>query len=275
MFNHLIESGSHRRDLARKGRFFLGTLGLYGLLLTCAGIASVQAYNAHLGTQNYDIVFLPPPVISEAERPPDTPERAPAASSGATDQIARRQIAYTDLKTTPRDVPPVSNSRLSIPPIPNGRWELGPDNFTPVSPADPVGPRQDGLGGTGDGTSRVHVNRPETEDLRPVVKPTPSATPERKKEIRMSPGVLSGKMLNKPSPVYPTVAKVARVSGPVNVEVVINEQGEVVSARAVGGHTLLRVAAEQAARQARFSPTKLGEQPVKVSGVITFNFILH
>jgi protein TonB len=55
--------------------------------------------------------------------------------------------------------------------------------------------------------------------------------------------------------------------------VLIDENGSVVSASAVSGHPLLRAAAVQAARGARFSPTKLSGQPVKVSGVITYNFV--
>ena len=275
MFTHLIESGSHRGDLARKGRFFLSTLGLYGLLLTLAGIASVQAYNTHLGAQNYDIVFLPPSVIPAAEEPPDTPDRPrPAPAAGTTDRVAVRTDAYTDLNTTPRELPPVSSERVNVPPVPrNTRFVIGDENFTPVGPP---GPRRDGPGGgPGDGTSTVRVSVPATDDPTPVVRPTPAPTPERPKQVRVSPGVLSGKMTHKPVPAYPAIAKAAHVSGPVNVEVLIDEQGSVVSARAVGGHALLRVAAEQAARQARFSPTKLGDQPVKVSGVITFNFVLH
>jgi protein TonB len=54
----------------------------------------------------------------------------------------------------------------------------------------------------------------------------------------------------------------------------IGEDGKVLSAKALSGHQLFIVAAEKAALQARFSPTMLGEQAVKVSGVITYNFVL-
>lgn len=57
------------------------------------------------------------------------------------------------------------------------------------------------------------------------------------------------------------------------VQVLIDERGNVVSATAVSGHPLLRAAAVSAARSARFSPTMLSGQPVKVSGVITYNFV--
>jgi TonB family protein len=89
----------------------------------------------------------------------------------------------------------------------------------------------------------------------------------------ISGGVLNGKANSLPEPAYPPVAKAAHASGNVVVQVTIDEQGNVISARAVSGHPLLRAAAESAARQAKFSPTKLSGKPVKVSGVITYNFV--
>jgi protein TonB len=65
-----------------------------------------------------------------------------------------------------------------------------------------------------------------------------------------------------------------RVAGTVSVDVVIDEDGKVISAEASGGPVTLREAAVQAARRARFSPTKLSGQPVKVSGVINYKFAL-
>jgi protein TonB len=58
----------------------------------------------------------------------------------------------------------------------------------------------------------------------------------------------------------------------VSVQVLVDEKGEVVNANAVSGHPLLRAAAVQAARKARFPVTKLSGVPVKVSGVLTFRF---
>ena len=62
------------------------------------------------------------------------------------------------------------------------------------------------------------------------------------------------------------------ISGTVVVQVLIDENGNVVSASAASGHPLLKAAAVSAARRAKFSPTKLSGQPVKVSGVIRYNF---
>ena len=65
-----------------------------------------------------------------------------------------------------------------------------------------------------------------------------------------------------------------RVSGTVTVDVILDENGKVVSATASSGPTILRDAAIAAALKARFSPTKLSGQPVKVSGVINYKFAL-
>ncbi|HEU4597490.1 MAG TPA: TonB family protein [Pyrinomonadaceae bacterium] len=91
----------------------------------------------------------------------------------------------------------------------------------------------------------------------------------------LSAGVLNGKAVSKPAPPYPPMAKAAKASGTVVVSVEVDEKGVVTSARAVSGHPLLRAAAEAAARRARFSPTLLSGRPVKVQGVLTYDFRLE
>ncbi|PYS79235.1 MAG: hypothetical protein DMF67_01135 [Acidobacteria bacterium] len=87
--------------------------------------------------------------------------------------------------------------------------------------------------------------------------------------------VLNDKALKMPQPAYPPIAKAARTQGKVVVQVVVDEDGDVISASAVSGHPLLQQAAVVAARQAKFSPTLLSGQPVKVSGWLTYNFVLE
>ena len=91
----------------------------------------------------------------------------------------------------------------------------------------------------------------------------------------VSGGMLDGKAISKPQPSYPALAKAARASGLVTVQVVVDETGSVVSAKAVSGHPLLQNAAVAAARNAKFSPTLLSGKPVKVSGLLTYNFVLE
>lgn len=89
----------------------------------------------------------------------------------------------------------------------------------------------------------------------------------------VSGGVLNGKATSLPKPVYPPAARAVKATGAVSIQVLIDENGNVVSANAVSGHPLLRAAAEAAAREAKFIPTLLAGQPVKVSGIIVYNFV--
>jgi TonB family protein len=101
----------------------------------------------------------------------------------------------------------------------------------------------------------------------PSPKPTPSPGPGR-----ISRGVVNGSAISLPKPAYPAAARAVRASGAVRVQVIIGKSGNVISARAVSGHPLLRNAATRAARRARFRPTSLNGRPVEVSGVIVYNF---
>ncbi|MCA1617817.1 MAG: TonB family protein [Acidobacteria bacterium] len=102
------------------------------------------------------------------------------------------------------------------------------------------------------------------------------AVPFRSGPLRpISGGILNGKAINLPMPNYPDAAKRARVSGVVEVEVVIDINGKVISAKALRGPGMLLQAAETSARLARFTPTLLSGQPMKVVGVITYNFTLQ
>ncbi|MGH9873169.1 MAG: energy transducer TonB [Pyrinomonadaceae bacterium] len=85
--------------------------------------------------------------------------------------------------------------------------------------------------------------------------------------------VLNGKAIALPRPDYPPIARSAHASGTVVVQVFIDEAGAVIAAHAISGHPLLQGASVAAARQAKFSPTKLCGEPVKVTGVITYNFV--
>ncbi|HEU4432860.1 MAG TPA: energy transducer TonB [Pyrinomonadaceae bacterium] len=86
-------------------------------------------------------------------------------------------------------------------------------------------------------------------------------------------GILNGKAVKLAKPSYPLAAREARVSGLVQVRVIIDETGKVIYAQAVSGHPDLRKVCEEAAMNSEFSPTKLQGRPVKVSGFIQYNFV--
>ncbi|HEU5460559.1 MAG TPA: energy transducer TonB [Pyrinomonadaceae bacterium] len=115
---------------------------------------------------------------------------------------------------------------------------------------------------------------PDTE-VPPIMLDEPPPAPGPRPILKpISGGVLNGTAINLPQPIYPDQAKRMRTQGMVTVEVVLDESGKVVSAVATSGPAILREAAVQAALKARFSPTKLSGQPVKVSGVINYKFSL-
>ncbi len=123
-----------------------------------------------------------------------------------------------------------------------------------------------------------------TIHANPLVQPSPTAPPfpvSEKGEIEtktttknktISGGVLNGKAISLPKPAYPPIARAAKAGGSVAVQVVVDENGNVISASPVSGHPLLRAAATAAARGAKFSPTKLSGQPVRVTGIIVYQF---
>lgn len=107
----------------------------------------------------------------------------------------------------------------------------------------------------------------------PVLKPTPAPPTNQAPRGPISGGVMNGKATYLAKPAYPPIAKAANASGAVSVQVLVDESGNVISANAISGHPLLRTSAVVAARASKFSPTKLSGQPVKVSGVIIYNFV--
>ena len=85
--------------------------------------------------------------------------------------------------------------------------------------------------------------------------------------------VLNGRALMLVTPSYPAIARKARASGTVLVKVLIDEEGKVIAANAISGHPLLLATCVQAAKNSLFSPTLVADKPVKVDGVIQYNFV--
>jgi TonB family protein len=126
-----------------------------------------------------------------------------------------------------------------------------------------------------EGASQVLVSRTGLNTPAPEVKLDSEPPPRQPARTILKPvsgGVLNGSAISLPAPVYPESAKRLRLSGVVSIEVVIDETGKVISAKAVDGPSPLREVAVQAALRARFSPTKLSGQPVKVTGSINYRF---
>lgn len=274
MFNQLIESGSHKKDRARRGRFFLGTLGFYSLLLMVAGVASVYAYDSHLSTQNLELYTLvaPPPVAVETRRP-DEPK--PASGGQQSNEIAQRKAAIAPLLSNTHPPETISTERNTLAEMPKNRAFVVSDRD--YDPAESTGGiKMPGAGYVPDTDRNAVVVAVDQAGEVPPPRPSPTPAPVKPPDkVRLSTSVIASKIITKPAPAYPTIAKQTGVQGTVTVEILIDEEGRVVSARATGGHPLLRAAAQSSAFHARFSPTFISSRPVKVTGIITYNFILQ
>ena len=263
MFNNLIESSSHAKEFKRRGSFLLFTTGVYLVLFVVTGVVSIYAYDAHLESQNteLEITFVP---LREAEpEPPPVRNTIPTPSNSGRQTSESVRTVLMSSTSDPNRVPDrIGVIASSVPPArPDSR--IGTYNADPPTPASG---RRVGEG-TG-GTPVVNMTEP----------PPPAPDPPKReipKVINQSTGVITGNAISLPKPVYSIIAKNLKLQGDVTVQILIDENGNVLSAKGVTGHPVLLMEAVRAARQARFKPTTLSGQPVKVSGLITYSFKLN
>ncbi len=267
MFTNLIESELHVKEFKRRSSFFLITVAVYSVILFAAGIASVYAYDAQLEAQTSSLEILQwvPPVERVRERERPAVQRPQSGSTNRGPNVPTRPVLY-ESPSNPRNPPTnISSAPNLIPPAPFNAI-VAPH----ISDPGPVGPPISGNCATcpsGNGAPAIKVDT-DTKPPEPVPVKPPTTH-------RVSTGVLISKVISLPQPAYPAMAKQIRIQGPVNVQILVDEQGRVISAQAVSGHPMLTSASREAAMRARFTPTVLNGQPVKVQGVITYNFVLQ
>jgi TonB family protein len=163
-------------------------------------------------------------------------------------------------KQQPPPPPPAAPSNAT-PPAPPAT----PSTESPSSPPSPPSP-----------------SSPASEPSQPSP-PTPPATKQDKAEKpdkdksakeKGKDKVVKGELIEAPKPVYPEEAKKQKIEGTVVVGIVIGHDGNVISAKAKSGPEALYAASEQAASKARFKPTTKDGAPVKVYGLMTYDFVL-
>ena len=266
MFNNLIESQSHRADFKRRGSFLLITTGIYALLFVFAGVLSIYAYDAQLERQDQELTLLEwiPPVIPPANtvNTPRTPPPRSTSHNAGPVKPARLPELYESPDNPHKAPPDISSEPVRIPPAPPGAIR-DPNHFDLGS--GPVSPGPTGSNTIGNGTG------PIVPDVADVIPPPIKPLPPRPVHISL----LNSKAISLPKPPYPPLAKQIHAQGTVSVQVLLDETGKVIQAHAVSGHPTLTHAAVEAAYQARFTPTVLNGTPVKVSGVIAYNFMLN
>ncbi len=261
MFEKLVESSSARKR-GKRWPYFTATATVWMMALTMIIATGIFAYDARLNDQ-YTLTALATPT------PPPAPlrrvsEHRPSASD-KTQPVERIQSVLTvpDKISAPRQTPP---DFPQIETISVGVNRNGADTGSPFGSAKGIPEGIDTGSPYGDKSAA----------------PPPPKPPEAKRQmppvevqiVRRASQMLQGTAIRKVEPSYPALAKAACVSGAVVVEVLIDEQGNVSSARVLSGHPLLKDVSLAAALKWRWNPTMLNGVGVKVIGTITFNFML-
>jgi len=262
MFTNLIESSSHAKEFKRRGSFLLFTTATYVVLFVITGVVSIYAFDARLEEQNLEIVTLISPQDIAPEKPEitrsvrDNPNDRTAHNNNTFDVRRNPTAAVDQITLTPEKVSTAANPDLPV--RGNVPFKIGSADSNATLPGG-------NKGVVGTGTDGVRVNIPDE------LPPNPTPTPVQPKILKVT-ELINSRALVLPKPPYPPLAKQIRLQGTVVIQVLIDESGKVLSAKPVSGHPMLIPEAQKAAMQARFSPTTLNRVPVKVSGMISYNF---
>lgn len=274
MFDQLTESNTDQNENRGRRGYFIVTALLVGALFVSGVVWSLYGKDLALGSGEMELSVLVAPVAmpEEAPRPPQPKPERREQPVETTAKVATRQTNTLRIEETP-----IVPKGVSVTP---NTTKARTDNFVisrgiekdgRTSDLAPGSGRTDNSGGSSSSGDQIAVVDPPENTIPPppVKKPEPKV---EKRPERVSGGVVNGKATNLPIPIYSAAARAIHASGVVNVQVMIDENGNVISAKAVSGHAMLRQSAEKAAWAAKFKPTLLSNEPVKVTGVIVYNF---
>lgn len=262
---------------SRKGIFYL-SFSFVIFLLTSSYCVSLYGKTFNIDgieTYNLALAVIPEPVRKTEIVPEKELTPKPLKKETSTPNADVRTKLIKPIESTPTIVPTeISSKPVDVPPVREGiKTVVGSENKDGVNAVSDdykgkvIGGGQENTGlPSGTGTSDKGIE----------------TTPEPKKEVKEAPPevlrtntILNSKAVHLPKPPYSAAARQVRAQGQVKVMVSIDENGKVTSAKVESGHPLLRRDAENAARQARFSPAFINGKPVKVTGYITYNFVLQ
>jgi periplasmic protein TonB len=244
----LLEFGPQRKRkaVATVSSFLLNMLAIAGLLIVPL-MFTEELPKAQLMT----FLVAPPP-------PPPPPPPAAQPVAKIVRQIQSDMLSSGALRTPtriPQKVEMVKEEEAPPPmPMTNGGVIGGVPGGIPGGQLGGV------IGGIISSTNRLNT--------APKFIP---ATPQR---VRISQGVTKGLLIHRMEPVYPPLAKAARVQGEVVLKAVINTNGDIQDLQLVSGHPMLVPGAIEAVRHWKYKPYLLNGQPVEVETTITVIFSL-
>lgn len=281
MLDKLVVSKNSTKENRRVGNFLITSFLTVASILSVGLVYSLFTYNLAMGTDELSISTLVAPVLETEAKPiPKKQESRPDKAVSNNQKTTIRTQNIRRIEENPSDVPDkVQVTASKAISRPADFFEIGEINSDVSSNSGSSNVRGTnnnspsvGLADDGSGVVEpevIKVVKPKISEP-PVLKEQPKPA---KQTLPISGGVVNGKAVNLVQPSYSATAKSMGVSGKVTVQVLINEDGNVISAKAIDGHPLLRQTSVDAARKSKFSSTYLTDQKVKVSGVIVYNFI--
>ncbi len=275
MLDQLVESKSNVKENKKRGGYLLTTFVLVVGLCFSAVLWSLFAKDLGIGGEEFVLSTLvaPLPMPANAPEPVQKELKREQSKNTKSEIITRRynMLRVDESQPAPDKISVTPNTQKSRP---NGYFLVrdGTETeFQNFSSSD-TGRATKGniVGISNNQAAQMETIEKTIPPPPPTKKPTVGTVEKRKTPV--SGGVVNGQATSLPKPKYPPTAKAVNASGNVNVQVTIDETGNVISAKAIDGHLLLRPAAEKAAWSAKFNPTLLTGQPVKVTGVIVYKF---
>ena len=216
---------------------------------------SVQTAPQTTETPSETDISNPPPDSAPANqnKPSAAAQPAsPALPTGGADAV-KPEAGLTKRQTK------MMNDQLTAPTvIPQGAGRQSAENAPPPVSMGMGG--AEGLGGANDGVLNGHT--------QPSIKVVPS------RPFDISSGVATGMLIRQTAPVYPAIAKAARVSGTVVMEATISKSGAIKDLHVVSGSPMLQQAAVDAVKTWRYKPYKLSNEPIEVQTTINVVFSL-
>jgi protein TonB len=251
MFDTLLESGG-KGQATKKPVTVLLSVVIHSVVIVVLVLIPLIYTEALPRQQLLTFLLTAPP-------PPPPPPPPPAASVVKVQKIAS-QIVEGQLQT-PKEIPrEIAKIVEEAPPPPSVGGVVGG-----VEGGVPGGQVGGVLGGVLGGIMNRNAAPPP---------PPPKIEAPKPVRIRVGGNVQQANLISNPKPIYPPLAKSARIQGTVILEAVISKQGTVENLTVQSGHPLLIQSAMDAVRQWRYKPTLLNGDPVEVITTITVNFSL-
>lgn len=269
MLDCLVESRQPEADrLHSRAGFFILTAAIAISAVTASVIASMFLIELELGLDldSLDKVTIAP--IESKENTEQQSSGSPKSPKNLQNSSNQKPSSANIAPISPQFVPgEISNTKIQGSTINTERFNSGPV-WGSTDGNDLYSDNSNTKDGKPSGSANAF--EPEETNEKDFKPPQP---PKTKPKILKTSDLLNSRAISLPKPIYPRFAQEMKIEGIVSVQVTIDESGNVISARAINGHPLLRKPSEEAAMKAKFTPTRLGGEPIKVTGLITYNYI--